>query len=194
MGWGKYAPITSFAICVNPGSAFNSYWPMPFKKKAYITQENLDTKPMVVYYQIDYSKGSVPADAAYFHAQFRRVNPVPFKQVYTILDGVEDRGQYVGTYLARVCTTLAGGAKERSSFTWTETLSFPSSTARELRIISTVPMISRILTRTSTTPLPRPTRGWPRSSSPTGYITLNNGSAFIVGTFLIRYVSIAIFA
>ena len=24
MGWGKYAPISSLAICVNPGSAFNS--------------------------------------------------------------------------------------------------------------------------------------------------------------------------
>jgi len=100
MGWGKYAPISSLAICVNPGSAFNSYWPMPFRKKARITLENLDDKPMVIYYQIDYSKAAVPADAAYFHAQFRRVNPVPYKQVYTILDGVAGKGQYVGTYLA----------------------------------------------------------------------------------------------
>ncbi len=100
MGWGKYAPISSLAICVNPGSAFNSYWPMPFRKKARITLENLDDKPMVIYYQIDYSKAPIPADAAYFHAQFRRVNPVPYKQVYSILDGVEGKGQYVGTYLA----------------------------------------------------------------------------------------------
>jgi hypothetical protein len=100
MGWGKYAPISSLAICVNPGSAFNSYWPMPFRKKARITLENLDDKPMVVYYQIDYSKAPVPPDAAYFHAQFRRVNPIPYKQVYTILDGVAGKGQYVGTYLA----------------------------------------------------------------------------------------------
>jgi len=100
MGWGKYAPISSLAICVNPGSAFNSYWPMPFRKKARITLENLDDKPMVVYYQIDYSKSAVPGDAAYFHAQFRRVNPVPYKQDYTILEGVEGKGQYVGTYLA----------------------------------------------------------------------------------------------
>lgn len=100
MGWGKYAPISSLAICVNPGSAFNSYWPMPFRKKARITLENLDDKPMVVYYQIDYSKSAVPGEAAYFHAQFRRVNPVPYKQDYTILEGVEGKGQYVGTYLA----------------------------------------------------------------------------------------------
>ncbi len=100
MGWDKYAPISSLAICVNPASGFNSYWPMPFRKKARITLENLDDQPMTIYFQIDYSKAAVPADAAYFHAQFRRVNPVPYKQVYTILDGVEGKGQYVGTYLA----------------------------------------------------------------------------------------------
>jgi hypothetical protein len=100
MGWGKYARISSLAICVNPGSAFNSYWPMPFRKKARLTLENLDDKPVVIYYQIDYTRTPVPQDAAYFHAQFRRVNPLPYKQVYTILDGVSGKGQYIGTYLA----------------------------------------------------------------------------------------------
>ena len=37
---------------------------------------------------------------AYFHAQFRRTNPLPYKDVYTILDGVNGHGQYVGTYMA----------------------------------------------------------------------------------------------
>jgi hypothetical protein len=100
MGWGKYAPISSLPVCVNPGSAFNSYWPMPFRKSAKITLENLDDKPMTIYYQIDYSQSDVPSDAAYFHAQFRRVNPLPYKQAYTILDNVKGKGHYVGTYLA----------------------------------------------------------------------------------------------
>jgi hypothetical protein len=100
VGWGKYARISSLAICVNPGSAFNSYWPMPFRKKAKITVENLDTKPMRLYYQIDYTATEIPKDAAYFHAQFRRVNPLPSKEVYTIVDGVKGKGHYVGTYLA----------------------------------------------------------------------------------------------
>jgi hypothetical protein len=100
MGWGKYARISSLAVCVNPGSAFNSYWPMPFRHKARITLENLDEKPMTLYYQVDYTLAPVPADAAYFHAQFRRVRPLPYKQVYTIVDGVKGKGHYVGTYLA----------------------------------------------------------------------------------------------
>jgi hypothetical protein len=100
MGWGKYAPLTSLPICVNPGSAFNSYWPMPFRKSAKLTLENLDDKPMTVYYQVDYAIAQVPADAAYFHAQFRRVNPLPYKEVYAIVDGIKGKGQFVGTYLA----------------------------------------------------------------------------------------------
>ena len=53
-----------------------------------------------MYYQIDYVLTDVPDDAAYFHAQFRRTNPLPYGEVYTILDGVEGQGQYVGTYMA----------------------------------------------------------------------------------------------
>ncbi|MBV9081392.1 MAG: DUF2961 domain-containing protein [Acidobacteriaceae bacterium] len=100
MGWGKFAQIASLPICVNPGSGFNSYWPMPFRKRAKITMENQGSRPMSLYYSVDYTRTEVPADAGYFHAQFRRVNPLPYKQVYTILDEVKGKGQYVGTYLA----------------------------------------------------------------------------------------------
>ena len=100
MGWGKYARVSSLPVCVNPGSAFNSYWPMPFRRKAKITIENLDEQPMTLFYQVDYSLAPVPKDAAYFHAQFRRVNPLPYKEVYAIVDGIKGKGQYVGTYMA----------------------------------------------------------------------------------------------
>ena len=99
-GWGKYAQLTSLPVCVNPGSAFNCYWEMPFRKSCRITFENIDERPMTLYYQIDYTLTDVPKEAGYFHAQFRRVNPLPYKNVYTILDGVKGWGQYVGTYLA----------------------------------------------------------------------------------------------
>lgn len=99
-GWGQYAQINSLAVCVNPGSAFNCYWTMPFRKKAKITMENLDQKDMTLYYQINYTLCKVPDDAGYFHAQFRRVHRLPEKTVYTILDGVRGQGHYVGTYMA----------------------------------------------------------------------------------------------
>ena len=99
-GWGKYCQINSMPVCVNPGSAFNCYWVMPFQKGAKVTLENLDEKPMRLYYQINYTLTDVPADTGTFHAQFRRVPQVGDKPEVTILDGVKGLGQYVGTYLA----------------------------------------------------------------------------------------------
>ena len=99
-GWEKFAQVSSLAVCVNPGRAFNSYWEMPFRKRAQFTLTNLSDEKIYVYYQINYALTEVPEDCAYFHAQFRRTNPLPFKEVYTILDGIEGRGHYVGTYMA----------------------------------------------------------------------------------------------
>ncbi|MDD4797241.1 MAG: DUF2961 domain-containing protein, partial [Eubacteriales bacterium] len=99
-GWNEYAQLSSLAVCVNPGSAFNCYWEMPFRSSCRITLENRADEPVTMYYQIDYMLGDVPDDCAYFHAQFRRVNPLPYQDVYTILDNVGGKGQYVGTYMA----------------------------------------------------------------------------------------------
>ncbi len=98
-GWGKFAQVTSLSVCVNPGSGFNCYWMMPFRKSCRITMENLDEKEMTLYYQINYTLTEVPEDAAYFHAQFRRTNPVTYKDVYTIVDGIKGWGHFVGTYM-----------------------------------------------------------------------------------------------
>ncbi|MDR0796178.1 MAG: DUF2961 domain-containing protein [Tannerella sp.] len=100
MGWGVYAPLVSLPICVNPGSAFNCYWVMPFRKKCKITVENInDAQPMTLYYQINYTLTDVPADAAYFHAQFRRTHYNEGSD-YTIVDGIKGKGHYVGVYMA----------------------------------------------------------------------------------------------
>ncbi|NLX23275.1 MAG: DUF2961 domain-containing protein [Phycisphaerae bacterium] len=99
-GWGQYAQVSSLAVCVNPGSAFNCYWEMPFRKRCRITLTNIADQEMVIFYQINYCLTEVPEQAAYFHAQFRRVNPLPYKEVYVIVDGIRGKGQYVGTYMA----------------------------------------------------------------------------------------------
>ncbi|MCL4691518.1 MAG: DUF2961 domain-containing protein [Candidatus Hydrogenedentes bacterium] len=100
MGWCKYAHVNSLPVCVNPGSAFNCYWEMPFRKRCRITLENIAEDAMVLYYQVNYTLTEVPDDAAYFHAQFRRTNPLPYKEVYTIADGIQGHGHFVGTYMA----------------------------------------------------------------------------------------------
>jgi hypothetical protein len=87
-------------IAVNPNGGFNSYWEMPFREAAKITLENLGDDEVVLYYQVDYSLTEVPAEASYFHAQWRRNNPLKYGEVHTVLDGVNSAGHYVGTYIA----------------------------------------------------------------------------------------------
>jgi len=101
-GWGimNEPVINSTTVAVNPRSGFNSYWQMPFRKKCRITMENISDKKATVYYQINYSLETIAKETPYFHAQFRRVNELPFKEVFTIVDGIKGKGQYVGTYLA----------------------------------------------------------------------------------------------
>ena len=113
MGWGQYAPLNSLAVCVNPGSAFNCYWEMPFRKRCRMTMTNLADESMVLYYQVNYTLTEVPEDAAYFHAQFRRTNPLPYKDVYTLLDGVQGQGHYVGRTWPGASTIPAGGERAR---------------------------------------------------------------------------------
>jgi hypothetical protein len=98
-GWGRGAEpvIDSAVVAVNPGSGFNSFWQMPFRKRARLTMENRGKGPLTIYYAIDYALTVVPANAGYFHAQFRQGRAD--QGAYTLLDGVKGHGQYVGTYL-----------------------------------------------------------------------------------------------
>jgi hypothetical protein len=100
-GWCKRCNVSSLPIVVNPAGGFNSYWQAPFRKSARITLQNL-TKDECrgYYYQITYAETEVPEDLAYLHAQYRRSNPLKYRDVHTLLDGVTGQGHYVGTYLA----------------------------------------------------------------------------------------------
>ncbi len=95
----EFRQINSMPICINPRNAYNCYFEMPYFKGFRFEIENLDCKNHIVYYQIDCEEKEISPDSLYFHAQFRRVNPLPYKQVYTILDNVKGNGKYIGTYI-----------------------------------------------------------------------------------------------
>jgi D-arabinan exo alpha-(1,3)/(1,5)-arabinofuranosidase (non-reducing end) len=100
-GWSTYCQVSSVPVAVNPRGGFNSYWEMPFRRRALVTIENLAEEDVPrFFYQFDYALTEIPDDRAYLHCQWRRSNPVAYRQPHTILDGVRGRGQYVGTYLA----------------------------------------------------------------------------------------------
>ena len=94
-GWERYAPVNSLAICVNPGRAFNCYWEMPFRKRCRITLTNLDEVETRIYYQVDYTLTDVPQDCAYFHASFRRSNPLAYMTDHVVIDGIRGKGHYL---------------------------------------------------------------------------------------------------
>ncbi|MBI1279877.1 MAG: DUF2961 domain-containing protein [Anaerolineaceae bacterium] len=100
-GWAVRCNVQSLPVAVNPAGGFNCYWEMPFRKSARITIESLtDEEVLGFYYQVNYTLTDIPDDAAYFHAQWRRSNPLPYKTDHTLVDGITGQGQYVGTYLA----------------------------------------------------------------------------------------------
>jgi hypothetical protein len=100
LGWPGFAQNNSIPVSINPNRGFNCFWQMPFRKSCRITLENLTGKTVSLYYQVNYTSTDVPEDMAYFHAQFRRVNPVPYKSDFVLLDGIHGSGHYIGTYLA----------------------------------------------------------------------------------------------
>jgi hypothetical protein len=100
-GFNTRANVVSLPINVNPSGGFNCFFPMPFRRHARITIENRAPEALgSLFYTINYTQTKIAPDDAYFHAQFRRVNPLAYGEDYAILDGVHGQGQYVGTYMA----------------------------------------------------------------------------------------------
>lgn len=99
-GWCERVNISSQPVAVNPAGGFNSYWRMPFKKRARIVMENMGEEDVVLYYSIDYVLEDMGEDIAYFHSQWRRTQRLQYKDVYVITDNIKGKGHYVGTYLA----------------------------------------------------------------------------------------------
>lgn len=97
--YNEYRQLNSLPICVNPRKGMNCYFEMPYRKGFVMELENLSEHTISVYYQVDCEEKEIPAESLYFHAQFRRVNPLPYMENYTVLDGIRGNGQYVGTYL-----------------------------------------------------------------------------------------------
>lgn len=96
---GPFSLLNSMPVVVGPNRALNCFWEMPFRKHCLITMENRNPEQKFCFYQVNYTLTDVPDNAAYFHAQFRRTNPVPYKECYTIVDNITGKGHYVGTAL-----------------------------------------------------------------------------------------------
>jgi hypothetical protein len=101
VGHDLFAPVNSLAVVVNPKSALNCYWPMPFRHHCRVTFTNEGTADLpLLAYQITYAETAVGEDAGYLHAQWRRSVTDRRQPDYTIVDGIRGQGRYAGTFLA----------------------------------------------------------------------------------------------
>ncbi|MHB0859520.1 MAG: glycoside hydrolase family 172 protein [Anaerolineae bacterium] len=95
----QYA-VNSLPVAVNPTGGLNSYWPMPFRRRARITVQNDYWQQIPwFYYQITYALTDVPEEAGTLHAQWRRSLTSYEQPEHVILEDVRGEGQYVGTVL-----------------------------------------------------------------------------------------------
>ncbi|HTJ29780.1 MAG TPA: glycoside hydrolase family 172 protein [Acidobacteriaceae bacterium] len=78
LGLGEYFKYESIPLSVASDKALNSFFEMPFRKKARITITNEGSEQVdAFYFNIDYRQLSkpLPADTLYFHAQYRQAAP-----------------------------------------------------------------------------------------------------------------------
>lgn len=101
---GKMRHFECAFLTMAEGKGFNSYFLMPFAKKALLTVTNEgDEDAGMFFYQVDYTIGdAVTAETPYFHAQFRRVPKTTLYQDYVILDGVKGKGRFLGANIGIV--------------------------------------------------------------------------------------------
>lgn len=108
-GHGMKANVSSLPIeATSYGRALNSYWRMPFHRKAKITMTNDAAEgDATCYFYIDWQKlDALPPETLYFHARYDQEWPVTPFSPYRILE-VEGDGQYVGTVMS-VHSSLGG--------------------------------------------------------------------------------------
>ena len=77
LGLGEYFLYESGPLSVGSQKALNCWFPMPFRKSAKITVTNEGEQQVgSFYYNIDWQKHrSLPADTAYFYAEYRQATP-----------------------------------------------------------------------------------------------------------------------
>ena len=80
---GDYVLYESEYLACSPGQSLNCYFVMPYRKGARLTVTNEGSRDVGAFYSnIDYLEAdAIPADALYFHAQYRQGAPTVAQQL-----------------------------------------------------------------------------------------------------------------
>jgi hypothetical protein len=93
---GRPVAYASMLTSAQEGRGFNAYFPMPFRSRLRVEFVNASARPVMLYYQLDYTLGAVPDDAGMLHVAFRRENPTELRRDFTIASGFAGPGRFLG--------------------------------------------------------------------------------------------------
>jgi hypothetical protein len=93
---GRPAPYFSVMTSAQEGRGFNSYCPMPFRRRFRLELTNSGSDAIPFYYQIDYTQGKLDPSDGYLHVSFRRENPTTLKRDFVIAEGLKGPGRFFG--------------------------------------------------------------------------------------------------
>ncbi|MEX2393585.1 MAG: glycoside hydrolase family 172 protein [Actinomycetota bacterium] len=91
---GRPVPYASMLASAQEGRGFNAYYPMPFRDRVRVEVTNSASRNLELFFQIDYTLEDV--EPSYLHVTFRRENPTTMKEDFTIVDGLEGPGRFLG--------------------------------------------------------------------------------------------------
>lgn len=93
---GRAVAYSSALTAVQEARGFNAYYPMPFGRRVRVQLTNSSSRPVTLFYQIDYTLGARGSSAGFLHASFRRENPTLKKRDFVIASGFEGPGRFLG--------------------------------------------------------------------------------------------------
>ena len=143
-GHAQACRVNSMPVVVVPNRGFNCYFSMPFEHARIVLRNDHNEDVPAFFYQIDYTEyDALPAGTMRFHAQWRRERVTELACDYVVLDGVQGRGAYIGTYLALTALESRWWGSRCTSM---GTTSIPRGAAPVPRIISVARGVSPIST------------------------------------------------
>lgn len=94
---GRPVAYASALTSAQEGRGFNSYIPMPFAGRFRLEVVNGASRPINLYFQVDYTaEPAVAADHGYLHVAFRRQNPTVMGSDFVIAEGLVGPGRFLG--------------------------------------------------------------------------------------------------
>lgn len=112
---GRPVALHTAYAAVQEGRGFNAWMPMPFRRAIRIDFVNASARRFPLYFQVDYTLGGEPSEAALLHASFRRENPTSLGRDMTIACDVAGPGRFLG---CNVGVRVLRDVLAQEHFTW----------------------------------------------------------------------------